>query len=203
MAKLDGSGNFLWGHEIVGFSAVLDLAVDSGNNLVAAGRFQGTADFDPGPGVVEASAPGDPSSGFLLRVSPAGEFDWVRTLDGNLDFAVLEDVAFNSQDNIYVSGQFRDDTDFDPGPGILELPLTGFSNGFIWKLDDGGNFLWARALEGDQHSSTLDLAVDSSDAVYATGFTSGRTDMDPGPNQFYLDEGNVIVDCIWKLGRSR
>src|SRR5262249_16693506 len=82
--KLDNAGNPLWfktfggaGHDIG-----VDLAVDNAGNVFTVGRFNGTADFDPGPSVFNLTS--DTLYGnFLSKIDGAGNFVWAKSLPGN------------------------------------------------------------------------------------------------------------------------
>ena len=68
-------------------------------------------------------------------------------------------------------------------------------------MDDAGSYLWAQRPEGGSVSTAYKVAVDSEDDVYAVGNFFGRTDMDPGPKTFYLEEPGS-GDYVWKLDSS-
>jgi hypothetical protein len=54
---------------------------------------------------------------------------------------------------------------------------------FISKLDNNGNFIWAKRLGGDGNFYTQgqSLSVDAAGNVYTTGIFNGTIDFDPGP----------------------
>jgi Ca2+-binding RTX toxin-like protein len=194
VAKLDASGALFWAGAVSsdGVLQVNQLALDGEGNLFSTGNFAGTADFDPGPGVFEISSAG----GFVLKLSQAGEFTWVRTIDNGQ----TDGIAIDSEDNIIATGVFQGTTDFDPGPGEAVSELVGLPSGFVWKLDNDGNFVWAKAPEaGGSHAGKV--AVDSNDDIYVVGNQGARTDMDPGPGTFYLDAPPQFFSgsYIWKL----
>ena len=53
-------------------------------------------------------------------------------------------VATDEFGNIYVTGQYTDTTDVDPGLGTYLLPGTGGTNVFIVKIDALGDFIWGK-----------------------------------------------------------
>ncbi len=61
ISKLDASGNFVWAKRMGGTSSdgVSSIAIDSSGNIYTTGSFEGTADFDPGAGVVNLTSVGN------------------------------------------------------------------------------------------------------------------------------------------------
>jgi len=208
ISKLDSSGNALWEATIDGDSsqAAGGIALDDSGNVYVTGSFRGTIDFDPGPGVFELTGPStqDSSDGFVLKLDASGGFVWAVAMasGGSPSSARGEGVAVDRWGDVCTTGRFSDTVDFDPGPGTFELTSTGIEDIFVSKLDSTGSFLWAGAMAGAGASDTghgENLAVDSSDNVYATGYFAGTTDFDPGPGTFNLA---VPVDSFFALRLS-
>ena len=64
-----------------GADNVLDVAVDDLGNSYATGTFQGTADFDPGPGVATLTSAGNTDS-FVAKYAADGSFLWAQRMGG-------------------------------------------------------------------------------------------------------------------------
>ena len=156
------------------------IVVDSSGNVYTTGRFNGTADFDPGPGTANLVSSGS-TDVFVSKLNSAGELVWVKQLGGTSiagDFS--ESVAVDSSGNVYTTGWFNGTADFDPGAGTANLVSAGNSDVFVSKLDSTGTFVWAKQLSGTGFESGYSVAVDSSGNVYTTGNFSGTVDFDPG-----------------------
>ncbi|WP_192579327.1 Ig-like domain-containing protein [Dyadobacter aurulentus] len=77
--KMNADGNFLWAKSIKGStSAGEGIKTDAGQNVLIAGSFSGTADFDPGTGTSNLSD----GPGFVQKLSADGNFVWAKTLTG-------------------------------------------------------------------------------------------------------------------------
>lgn len=192
VAKYDPSGSFLWA---LGVGSVLldggdSIAVDGAGNSYVTGTFQGTADFDPGPGVVNLTsgtgAP-PPQVMFLAKYDTSGNLVWARAATG--DSSIGTGIGLDSSGNIYVTGDFNGTTDFDPGPGTFNLTAAGLDI-FVAKYDTSGNFSWAFSIEAGE---AWDIAVDGAGSSHVTGWFEGTVDFDPGPASFELSGGGLDI----------
>jgi ribosomal protein S11 len=179
--KLDTSGNFVWARSFGGVSSdyVSDIAVDALGNVYTTGRFQGTADFDPGVGTASHSSAGQ-NDVFVHKLNTSGNFVWVKSYGGS-SADVGQSITVDASGNVYTLGNFTSDTaDFDPGVGIANLSSAGQYDVFIQKLDTSGNFVWAKSFGGSTTDFGISIAVDASGNVYTTGSFQGTADLDPG-----------------------
>ena len=152
LMKYDSLGNHLWTKVFEGtgtfLSYIVEFEFDSNGDLIAIGRFRGTIDFDPGPGVSLLSAPGNPGvfDPFLLKLDQNGNLIWVKHFAGNPD-GRYSSFALDPLDNIVLVGSSWGSADFDPGPGsfLINCPTQSYYS-FIQKMDGSGNFLWAKPL---------------------------------------------------------
>jgi hypothetical protein len=155
-----------------------DLAVDPAGNVYVADTFNGLVDFDPGSKKKWLFS--DENQGFVLRLTTAGAYNWVSTFRGissEFDLSRMLTVALDGSGGVLVGGSYIGSVDFDPGPGTATLPASPSFEGFVVKLTaTTGSFAWARVL-GD---FVRGLAADAAGNVYATGYFSGTTDLDPG-----------------------
>ncbi len=184
--KLDALGNFMWvcqiggiTPDVYGYQTANGITIDSENNLLICGSFFETVDFDPGPGSQFATSNGY-NDAYILKLTNAGEFVWVKTF-GGLGINAALDIQLDADDNIYTSGGFFAQTDFDPGAGVFLLGsgVTGLvADAFISKLDKNGIFQWAFEFGDFDEDNCYAIAV-TDDALYATGTFLGTIDMDP------------------------
>jgi hypothetical protein len=172
VVKLDGAGNFIWARQLGGGSGN-SLAVDQSGNVFTTGIFFGAADFDPGPGVFNLDAAGGDDI-FVSKLDGAGNFVWARQV-GSMKYEWAGGVALDASGSVYATGYFSDTVDFDPGPGMFPLSSAGDQDLFLSKLDDDGNFIWARSLGGSGEDRGLAVTVDVGGSVYATGYFSIRS----------------------------
>jgi hypothetical protein len=189
--KLDSAATFQWAKRIGGNDddAPQGIAVDRWGNVAVTGYYDGTVDFDPGPGVSNISAISRDM--FTVRLKSNGDFSWAKSVHpgGNDDGRA---VSFDSSGAVYTTGE-RGFGDFDPGTGMYQLT----SNIYVQKLDSSGNFAWARGWDGEMPNW---IYVDQDLNVYVTGsFTGFNTDFDPSPNTFFLTGSSAGSAFIEKL----
>ncbi|MBK9221931.1 MAG: SBBP repeat-containing protein [Saprospiraceae bacterium] len=189
IAKLDPSGNLIWAKKMGGNN--LDdgnsISVDAMGNPYTTGFFQGTVDFDPGPGTFNMTAFGDRDI-FVSKLDLSGNFVWAKKMgsDGtDIGYSITLDV----NGNVYTTGSFSSTTDFDPGPGTFNLTSVAYQDIFVSKLDPSGNLIWAKQIGGSNHDDGYSIAVDLTGNVYTTGHYNNYVDFDPGPGIHNLDFG--------------
>ncbi len=183
--KLDNAGNYLWARRVGGTSA-LDtgngIALDSDDNVLITGRFDGTVDFDPGAAVNNLTSVGG-GDAFVLKLTSAGIFDWAKSMGGTFG-EEGRDIVCDAFDNVYTTGDLRSNTaDFDPGPGTFNLSRTGSWEVYVSGLDAAGNFMWAIASQGAAGSSVYqpELSLDAAGNIILIGvIEDAPADLDPG-----------------------
>ena len=81
VTKLNKSGGLVWVKtmESTDSIGVHGLAVDSANNIYAAGYFRGTTDFDPSAGTATRTSAGS-EDGYVLNLTSAAHLDGSRRL---------------------------------------------------------------------------------------------------------------------------
>lgn len=177
-----------------GFGRGWSMALDSAGNRVISGDFYDSQDCDPGPGTFNLTSGGSPGA-FVCKLDPSGSLLWAAALGGD---AHGQDVAIDSADNVYVTGEFYGTGDFDPGPGVLNLSDSGGRNTYICKLDTAGALVWGVSVGGAGQS----IAIDGAGNVYVTGYFAGTSDFDPGAGVFNLTSAGSGDVFACKLSSS-
>ena len=186
VAKLGSNSTEAWAHSLGGTQPdqAAAVTVDPSGNVYTVGEFRATVDFDPGMGTHNLTTVGVEDV-FVWKLDGDGDFVLVRRLGGtNSEWA--EDVALDTQGSIYTVGYFAGSPDFDPGPGVLNLPNAGSDDAYIWKLDGDADFVWARGVGGNSVDHPRSVMVDAPDSVYVAGSFRETADFDPGSGIFDL-----------------
>ncbi|MBX2979448.1 MAG: SBBP repeat-containing protein [Flavobacteriales bacterium] len=200
VSKLGPDGGFLWARQFAGqgFLRAPDLAIDPWGNVLVNGHFQGTADFDPGPGTFNLTS-GGVNDAFVVKLDPTGGLLWAKQFTGESS-VIAESITTDSQGNVYSGGHFLNDTDFDPGPDNYTLTATVKSRDmFICKLDASGNFVWARHFASPSDMYTGSIACDDSGALLVSGRFTISAVLDPGIGSFVLTSAGMNDAFVCKM----
>ena len=186
--------NFKWAKQMGDggdWDLVFSVVTDAPGNVYTTGQFDGTVDFDPGPGTYYLTSWSVDM--FISKLDPNGNLVWVKQMGGNTvqDICVGTSIALDASGNIYTKGDFKGVIDFDPGTGTSILNSLGLTNIFVSKLDASGNFVWAKQIGGNvsQYVSAQGgktIALDALGNVYFVGEFKGTVDFDPGPGVYNL-----------------
>jgi len=195
LIKFNSGGEFLWvqtwgGSGDDGCTGVL---VDGVGDIYVTGSFSDSVDFDPGVNTYERASNGHADS-FVTKFNSAGDFQWVRTWGGSQYDSPKGSLAWDHSGNIYVTGRFSGDVDFDPGPGTDFHNSGAWQGAFLCKFADNGEFHWAKTWGGDGVIDVTGIAGNGSDLFVVGWFSdiqgSGAIDFDPGPGtDIHVTEG--------------
>jgi len=160
---------------------IVDSAADTSGNVYVAGTFHDTVDFDPGPGLDEHTSL-DSIDPFLCKYDSVGNYLWSRVWGGYLPDNV-ESIAIDSSNNLWLTGSFSGEAEFDSGPGEDKHTADGW-DAYLTKYDLDGNYQWTQTWHGDTGNTEVGagVAADSLGGVYVAGYFEETTDFDPGAN---------------------
>lgn len=119
--KLDSSGNFMWVRGIDGDSNFPGkMLLDSDENCIIAGSFTFHLSFNSGALTFDSPWNGD---AFALSLNASGDFNWAFTIPSS-SLSSITGLGRDSAGNLYVGGDFFGTTDFDPGPGVINITVS-------------------------------------------------------------------------------
>jgi hypothetical protein len=215
LQKFDSNGDYLWGKRFfpilgTGTCDIEHATSDLNSNIIMAGYFNETIDFDPNSGTDTITGAGDFNI-FIHKLDSSGSHQWVKAIQsqqgsGSLNY--IQKLATDAAGNVYAVGYLREPLDMDPGVGTFILTPNAFSNAFLLKLDDNGDFMYAK-MWGDTTSTGLgDVFIDEvSGNVLVSGYFYGNMDADPGAgvvnvisnnaSDIFLAELDVNGDLVW------
>lgn len=135
LLALNRFGDYRWVAHLSGSSSEVGygVAIDQFGRAYVAGDFNGTTDFDPGPGVQNRTVMGE-FDGFLLALNAHGGYRWVGTWGGAAQSDVAYDVAATPLGITHTTGYFHDTVDFDPGPGVVDRTSAGLRDAYLLTL---------------------------------------------------------------------
>lgn len=154
------------------------VVTDASGNIYTVGNFASIVDFDSGPGTSTLASAGSTDI-FILKQNPSGSFLWVKQV-GSSGADIANSVALDPSGNILITGSFSGVVDFNPGTAVANQTVISGTDGFVLKLDQNGNYLWAGAFGGNSNDAGEAICTNSLGEVYVSGFFSSGVDFDPG-----------------------
>ncbi len=208
--KLDANGNFIWAKSTKGdFNSIpstsaQSITVDASGNVYTTGMFTGMVDFDPNAGVFNLTGSGlIDFDVFIQKLDADGNFLWAKSMGNDSpgfdSHEIGSSISVDGSGNVYTTGEFWGTVDFNPNAGTFNLTAVDSSDIFIQKLDEGGNFIWAKSMGGTQLAGGSSIALDSSGNIYTTGGFRGTVDFDPNAGTFNLtavDSSDIFIQKL-------
>lgn len=185
VSKLDSAGNFAWvkffggANPTTGPCRGLSLKTDNSGNVYITGYFSFTIDFDPGVGISNLSTGSGTPDAFICKLDNNGNFIWAKKI-GSTGAEYSNSINLDPTGNIIISGYFQNTSDFDPGAAVFNLTSAGSDDIFILKLDNSGNFLWAKSIGSTTVDRSNSVTTDAIGNIISTGYFQGTVDFDPG-----------------------
>jgi hypothetical protein len=173
------------------------VRTDSLFNVYSTGVFNGRIDFDYGPGQSFAQAIGNDC--YVQKLDVGGNLVWGKSFGGSygalatskaLGTSATLGIRLDASENVYILGAFYDTIDFNTGSGNDTLIHQGGLGTFLLKLDNSGNFIWAKKLvnvtpfggigPNPNRAFPNNLEIDNSGNLFISGSFFGTVDLDPG-----------------------
>lgn len=174
-----------------GGSVVFDMKIDGFGNKYIIGDFNGTVDFDPGPGTYNLSGNGGV---FFAKYNSSDNLLFAKSFSsvGLFGGGDGKSIAFDASKNIYICGWYQNSIDVDPGPGVATLTMTCCGReGYVAKYDPNGNYLFAFKLGGNANDEVFNIEIDNNNGIYVSGYFETTVDFDPGPSTFNLSSSGL------------
>ncbi|MFD1552062.1 hypothetical protein DNU06_00820 [Putridiphycobacter roseus] len=121
-----------------GLEQSFGVQVGNDGDVYTIGRFKGTVDFDPGAGAYNITAFNNTQDMFFQKLDSLGEFQWAYSF-GDLGTDIARGLEFDNEGNIFFTGGFGANADFDPTAGTTLLTATGAIDPFIIKFSTVAN----------------------------------------------------------------
>jgi len=163
-----------WGdvHEDIANTVTYDKFT---SEIITGGYYSGSVDFDPSTGIFLRTSNGF-NDGFVSKHNTTGT--WINTLVlGGIAFDVVNSVAVDSSNNVYVTGYYSDWVDFDPDTPIALFGQAGLIDGFVAKYNTSLGYEWASTFGGAFLDEGKDIVLNGS-IVYVGGYFQDNANFD-------------------------
>jgi hypothetical protein len=182
LLKLSSTGNLVFAKQFGGPGAdgAIAIGLDRVANILVAGNFAASADLDPGAGTSNFNSAGS-SDVFVTKLDTGGNLVWASKAGGS-GMDAVRGITIDKPGNVYLTGDFMGTADFDPGAGTFNLVgTTSVDSGFVWKLNAGGGFVYARAFTAASgFAQGTGIALAPTGDLFVSGLFAGTVDFDPG-----------------------
>ncbi len=192
--KINASGN----HQLIKhfsspyYEAATSIHIDGQANLYVTGIFFDTLTIPANNGSISLVSAGDADI-FVMKLNSAGNCIWAKSIGGPYrDDGIAGIDRYN---NLYLTGNFSGEVDFDPGPGTFVLTTPAWRvDAFVLKLDQDGNFVWAKQVR--EHARGSAVAASRNGCVYvATINYLGAQVTKYDPNSNWVWTGSIPDSC--------
>ncbi len=181
LTKINSNATYGWTKTFAGagLETALSVAADAAGNIFATGFFTGLVDFDSGAPVDNHSSNIGSLDFFLTKINSNGTYGWTKTAGGTgADNA--QSVATDTAGNIYLTGRFQGNVDFDAGAGTDNHVSAGDNDIYITRINSDATYGWTKTMGGALFDSGTSVAADSSGNLFLTGAFNSTVDFDPG-----------------------
>lgn len=161
---------------------ITSSAVDNSGNLYLGGFFEDSIDIDPGSAINMHYSNGNED--FLLAsYDPSGILRWGFT-GGTASDEMVGRIKLNVNGELMVSLLSDSTVDLDPGPGIAQLPINGYTS-YLLRYTTAGNFISGinipLSINHLYPENSGDITTDTDGNVYISANVWGSADFNPGP----------------------
>ncbi len=175
-----------------------EMATDPSGNIIVAGGFNGTVDFDPGIGVTNLTSAGGRDI-FIAKYNTNGALIWAKRIGNTTDNDNISDLKCDASGNIFFTGQYSGTVDFDPNAGAYNLTSAGGADVFVSSLNVNGVLLGIPRTFGSTGGDYgVSLTLDNLGGIYVTGSFSGTVDFDAGAATYNLTSHGLADVFVFK-----
>jgi len=199
VSKLDENGNYIWAVSAGGpsYDISTGILLDTNNDLIIAGTFNDTSDFDPSSNIYNLNANGYDDI-FILKLDSSGNFQWAKGF-GSPNYEKCNSITIDNMNNIYMAGSFSGTVDFDPGPNTYNLTAAGNTDCFLIKFNSNGELVWAYRFGNVGLDEAISVKYMNGN-IFITGIFCNVVDFDPSAGVFSVSAIGPIRDifiCKW------
>jgi len=173
VCKLDSLGQFVFAKHFNGSTEGRKVISDANKDIVVAGKYSNTVDFDPDPNVIFNQTSYGLGDGFVVKLDSNGNFKWVTTFNTRWRSEIYS-MDLDQYGNIYVIGDFDDSISYTSNQQHFGVVNQVEDRGtFVAKLDPAGNVVWInKVFETHIGTEEEQIAVGNNGEVYISGVYS-------------------------------
>lgn len=172
--KLDSEGNFGWAKSFggEGWNQGKGVGVSENGNVYVVGTCQDYIDLIPDDDaelIYDATYLNAGDDFFIVKLDSVGGFLWGHGI-GSAGDDVARDLVILENEDVIVTGDFRNTIDFDPGSEEFLLTANAAKKDmFLLKLASDGSYIWANKYGDGGNVFSESVVVDNEGQILVTG----------------------------------
>lgn len=192
--KYNSAGIIQWyvrmTNSVTGATFRFALVLDSADNLIVTGLYEGTLTFVNSDGLPFATTltNAGSSDGFLAKYTSSGVVTWITRYSGTgTEYGTQVDV--DSSNNIYIAGLIGAasllfyNSSAPNGASAATLTTQSSPDAFVVKYNSSGTYQWSNRLGGTGTETATGIAVDNGGNSYLIAtYTAASTTTFPSPS---------------------
>lgn len=149
---------------------------------------------------------------YFAKMDKFGKTKWCKSIYGYLNQPYQRIIV--EKNNLYLSGWFDGNPDFDPGSGTAYGNGVQAADGFIAKYDTNGYFQWLNTMKGLYAQTVIESVVSEEGDIYSTGYYSrgfdiydqssnppAHVDMEGGVDIYFMKtDSNGVLEWVKNIG---
>jgi hypothetical protein len=176
------------------------ITIDAERNVYITGASAGAVTFDAEDEDATLTGFGD-SDIFFAKYNRNLEYEFARII-GSTGTDEGKDIAVDLQKNIYVTGNFNGQVDFDPGNGTRTLNSEN-TDMFLAKFSPEGNHRFSFRLGGSGEDDARAIFIDEATHIYLTGGFQETSSFNLGGETQTLTASALTDGFVVSYGQSR
>lgn len=198
ICKFSSTGTLVWAKTLqgTGSSDIKRISINSNNEIILGGTFQGTVDLDPSNATYSVSAFINSVDFFMLKLTSNGSFISAAIIAGPAN-DLLMDMHIDNSGNIFVSGTAGNNCDFDPSPAVSSSTVS--SDAFLAKYDANFNLLFVQKNLG---TFAVRVLTNAANEIYLAGIYQGTVDVDSSPALNVLSSNGLRDSYVVKYSAT-
>lgn len=167
---------------------ISDIEIDAANNYYLAGYFNYNIRIG---NTTLTSSNVNLNKGWVAKYNSAGVAQWAK---GIYQENTPSSIDLDNTGNVYIGGAYKGTVDFNPGTGVSNSTSFGGKDGYLFKLDNSGNFTGNVQKIGGQDDEVInDIVLNkTSGDIFITGaIQSTNVDFNPSTGNNTLSSSGL------------
>ena len=193
LTKYNTNGSYAWTKTFDttdGYAYGNSVTTDTDGNIYLVGQFGNTVVFGDSDSQTDAGGWDDT---FLTKYNTNGSYAWTKTFDATNGDAYGNSVTTDTNDNIYLTGNFDNTVVF--GDSDSQTDASGNSDAFLTKYNANGSYAWTKTFDTtDGYAYGKSVTTDTDGNIYLAGYFSGTVIFDGTGGSDSQTAGAVVDD---------